>query len=192
MKIYLHFTGTNSVSFGAIEDVVNEIQQIAVEQEKATLRQIRKQIPEIPSQAVTAAIAELETPLVQHQSVQLLGVRPGSVGVWIAVTAFGYWVLDKTLGKTLEDAWTESPAHGKLKEFFLQSRADKLRAIQRALNKGIQKLKPRDARKNVEIEVPMHAQLNEAELELSVRIECDRGTEKTEAIPTYEELTFID
>ena len=37
------------------------------------------------------------------------------------VAGVGYYVLDKTLGETLSDAWLNSSLHAKLKRFFLSN-----------------------------------------------------------------------
>lgn len=187
MKIYLHFTGSGSVPFGTIESVIKEIQGIVIAQEELELRRLRKEIPEVPASAITAAIAQLERPNIQYQAVRVSAVKPGSLGLWIALTAFGWWVLENTLGETLKDAWKESATHEKVKQFFVRSRLDKLRAIQRGINKGVQKVRARDSRKNVEIEVPMYAQLDEEQLELSVRIETSQE-QASNMVPTYDEL----
>src|SRR5690348_1777693 len=115
MQIYLHFTGGNAISFGAIEGVIDEIQEIAIAQEKMELRRIRKEIPEIPSKAITAAIIQLDKPLIQYQAVRVAAAEKGSLALCLGVTAFGWWVLEKTIGETVKDAWKESEMHLKIK-----------------------------------------------------------------------------
>lgn len=192
MKIYLHFTGGNAVSFGEVQGVIEEIKEIAITHEKMELRRIRKEVPEIPSPAVTKAIAQLDEPLVQYQAVKVAAAEKGSLGLEIALAAFGYWVLDNTLKETLQDAWKESPMHAKVKGFFLKTRGDKLRAIQKQLNSKVQKLTAADSHKNLDIEVPMFAKLDEKSLELSVRINSGNEFKESDRIPAYDELIARD
>ncbi|MBA3596226.1 MAG: hypothetical protein H0W40_02455 [Methylibium sp.] len=42
----------------------------------------------------------------------------GSLLLFGAAAGFAYWVVDKTLGETFKQAWVESEAHSRLKDFL--------------------------------------------------------------------------
>ena len=192
MKLYLHFYGTSQVSLAAIGEITSRVRTALIEIEKSELRRVRQTIPEVPSTAITSAIKAVDAYASDENLFQLQAVRQGSVGVYIAVSALAYWVLDKTLSETVSEAWRETRMHQQLRSFFLKGQNNKLRLIERELNKSNQKLMWRQVRKNVSIEVPLKATLDEDEVQLSIRINYSELIEKIEVPPTYEQMEIED
>lgn len=192
MKLYLHFYGTAHVSLAAIGEITDKVRTALIDIEKRELRRVRQAIPEIPSAAITSAIKAVDSHASDSNLFQLQSVRQGSVGIYIAVTALAYWILDKTLADTVSEAWRETKMHQRLRSFFLKGQIDKLRLIEKELNKGNQRFTWRQVRTNVSIEVPLKATLDEEAAQLSVRIDYTEVSESLELPPTYEQIEHHD
>ena len=188
MDIYLHFYGTSKIPLAALEDIAHELRKSLIRIEKRELRRIRKSLPGIPSSAITSVIGQIDDFQSDQRVFQIRAVKEGSVGIWIAGTALAYWLLDKTLGQTLTEAWQESDLHRNLKKFFLKGKTDKLRLMERDINRTIQTVKSRQARSSFDMEVPMKATLNEEEGNLSIRIQYSEYEKTHTQIPTYSEI----
>jgi len=88
---------------------------------------VRIEFPEIPQVAVDAALFRLVNGEDTRSATRIQAVSQGSVTVIIAGTALAYWVLDKTIGETLKDAWKNSGLHRRLQRFLLLGQSEKFK-----------------------------------------------------------------
>jgi hypothetical protein len=192
MRIYLHFVGADSISLAGIEEVLQQLRAYLIAREIGDLKLMRNQIPEIPSNVIRQVVKELEQHTRDPIIFKLSAVEKGSLGFFVGVTALAYWLLDKTLGETVKDAWKATQLHDRIRAYFLRGRKDKLRALQRDVNSTIERPDPRRARHSSEIEVPMRAEIDENFTEISIRIEYSSLSKVAREIPTYDELASYE
>jgi hypothetical protein len=65
----------------------------------------------------------------QGASVVITGANEGSVVVLGVIAGLSYWILDKTFGETLKEAWKGCATHEKLQDVFMRRRGERVRRI---------------------------------------------------------------
>jgi hypothetical protein len=98
--------------------------------DRAILRAERKEIdalqeafPDLPAYAFDAMRFRLEA--LRGRALNVGAAHSGCLIIAGTAAALALWVLDKTLGETIKEAWKESTLHSKLTEFLVRRREDK-------------------------------------------------------------------
>ncbi|AMJ97368.1 hypothetical protein AVL55_03835 [Alteromonas macleodii] len=188
MQIYLYFSGDDAISLAAIEEVTKQLRKMLIEIERKDLKIIRKKFPEIPFAVLKKVSGDMDEYLDDPTLFKVAAVKKGSLGLYLSLTALCYWLLDKTLGETVKDAWIQTSLHRRLKAYFIKNKTEKLKQLQREINSSIEKPKARQVRSNITITVPMRADLDEDANILSIRIEYSSLKDDLDKMPTYEDL----
>jgi hypothetical protein len=88
----------------------------ALYSETSDLRRIQQELPDIPAKAVTDAFDLLrQEDFYADSAILIRSTRPGSLVISVTVAGVAMWVLEKTLGKTIEEAWKETEMHKRIK-----------------------------------------------------------------------------
>ena len=105
-----------------------EAAERAVERaEIAEIEAIAKAFPEIPEPIFDAVRYRAER--LTAQSLNVDTASNGSIILAGAAAAVAYWLLDKTLGKTLEKAWLASDLQSRVEDFLTKRRGQKAQQI---------------------------------------------------------------
>jgi hypothetical protein len=125
MRIRLRFTGADAVPEKVMAAVLDGINENLTKLEIQSIKTIRIEFPEVPLVAVDAALFRADH-FKSGSVTRIQAVKPGSVEVVIGVVALSYWLLEKTVGETIKDAWTQSGLHRRLKRFLLLGQEERL------------------------------------------------------------------
>jgi len=98
---------------GAIEAAERSVERA----EKEEIDELQQEFPDVPA-AVFDAMRYRASKLAA-QSINLDTASSGSIILAGAAAAVAYWLLDKTLGETMKQAWEESDLHARVKRFLL-------------------------------------------------------------------------
>ena len=107
---------------------------VPLEVEREELDYLIEENPWIPS--VVADASKHRIYAHRGQSVLVEFAAEGSIVITCVVSALALWILNKTLGETIKEAWLTSPLHHHLKEFLSRDRIPRTQQI-------AQRLKPR-------------------------------------------------
>jgi hypothetical protein len=105
------------ISAGKMAHIIALTQQAAFEMELADMKTLRKEFGEIPPYIYDAASMRLW--LRSGNSFLIKEVHSGSIILGGIAVGLAIWLLEKTLGETLKEAWVESDTHSRLKQFLL-------------------------------------------------------------------------
>lgn len=103
--------------------------------ELSDLREIRKTFLQLPQVAFDAAEHRMKKH--KRSSVLISAVDKGSIEIVIFVTGLAMWILEKTLGETMKEAWLESDSNKKLKKFLLKGRHKKVKHFREDAHKRL-------------------------------------------------------
>jgi hypothetical protein len=191
MKIHLYFAGKDTVPFEVFREVIEEVRKIVAEIERSEVARIRHDIPELPAKSVKDALGLFDQKGADTKLLRVSAVKPGSLELVVVLTAFGYWLLQQTVGDSLTEAWRETEMNEKMKKFFLAGKRQKLEAIEREVNKS-NVINMADAKRRLEtesVEVPWYARLDREREEIHIRINPPpEEAEVGDQPPTWEDL----
>ncbi|MEM1222940.1 MAG: hypothetical protein AAGH40_09275 [Verrucomicrobiota bacterium] len=194
MIIKLYFAKVQHLPLTELEDTLHKIRDIVLEKERAELARIRYDVPDITKPTLSKILKSFDENQDKDAIFKIGAIRPGSVELTIVLTAFGYWILDKTLGDTLTETWKETDLNHRIKKFFLKGKKDKLKAIEKEINKPnyplMYRARFRRKKEIEEVEIPMFARsdLEREEVGVRITIEDDLYGEPLDIPPTYNDL----
>lgn len=182
MRIHLRFEENTRFSAVLVADVVEKISRKLFELERAELEQIAVSIPEVPAVAVDAALERMRSR--EDRILQIEAARAGSIELVLIGTALAYWLLDKTLGETISDAWKQTALRRRVRALLLAGGKQRAEAVTEALRKGIQ-LRSRSDPLRIEHRAKVSHEISEDGTLITIRIvEVHSITE----VITYEQL----
>jgi hypothetical protein len=138
IAIIVKFTDATNFPAALITGVINTIERVVFEVEREDLEDLIDIIEN--TQAIESIVADASRHRIsayRGQSVLVESARGGSIELICVAGALAYWILDRTIGETIKEAWRESSAHRRLKEFLSQERTAKAQEIARRLKRSI-------------------------------------------------------
>ena len=116
-----------------LSKVVAAVEDVGFKAEVAELRDLRHVDEDLPPVAFDAATYRMNE--LRGSAVTISGAREGSVILVGIVGGLAYWVLDKTLGETLTEAWKATETRGRLVGFLAKRRGRKAQDIAASIEK---------------------------------------------------------
>jgi hypothetical protein len=133
MIIRLLFKNGNAFPQGLVTDTIRFINRLNYRLEERTLEEIRREFPDIPQVAVDAALFRLAR--YEDSAVLVEAAKPGSFEIVVAASALAYWLLDRTVGESLKDAWKTSNLNNRVRGFLLRGQREKSESIASSLSR---------------------------------------------------------
>lgn len=96
--------------------ILKAVEKAAFSLELQELRGVRSAFPMLPEVALDAA--EFRLLKERGRAMAYSNAKEGSIILIGAIGSLSYFILNKTLGQTISEAWAESDAHKNLKEFL--------------------------------------------------------------------------
>lgn len=112
--------GDGPIPATLISKILNRVQSAIQKSELEMLEAIQAEFgKELPENT----IRDIKNLFEKHPPEVLVieSASSGSILLFGAVLAAAYWLLDKTLGKTIEEAWPKTNLHKRIKSFLLSS-----------------------------------------------------------------------
>lgn len=137
VEIELKISGGGFVSAGNLSKISYLCDYAAYETELEELSIIRNEFTDIPVAAIDATELRL-----RKKFGSFLIIREASNGSIIlagCVITFTMWLLQQTLAETVKDAWKESEARERLKEFLLKQMGGKRKVLADKIKGELQK-----------------------------------------------------
>ena len=135
ISITVRFTGADNFPTALISGLINTVEKVVFQFEQEQLEHLIKQNRDIP--LVVADASRHRIYAHKGQSVLIESASHGCIELAFVVTALAYWILDKTLGETLKQAWQKSPMNVRLKEILSEDRTRKAKEIARRLEQRV-------------------------------------------------------
>jgi len=142
IQIEVHFCQRQSVATSTLTTVLRSIESAIIETEKQEIEVLSDKIKDIPVVAIDACYERLRK--YNGFAYRLSATRSGSVVVVGLVAGVAYYVLDKTLGETLKEAWLESKMHEKIKNLLTDRRNVRAHKISDLIHKKLKRRMPID------------------------------------------------
>jgi len=117
IEVTLRFQTDTGVPAEIVSDLLKEVSRSIYRAEREELNEIFELLPNLTSVERDAMRFRFE----QVDSDRALNVEYGGRGSLLlfgAAAGLAYWVVDKTMGETLKEAWVESSGHANLKAFL--------------------------------------------------------------------------
>lgn len=127
IRLDIHFKYEERLPAGFFARVIQIAEQAIYESELEDMFEISVAYPEISKVELDAARYRMD-----HnwgRALQIEDAFAGSIIISGLVSGLAYWVLDKTLGDTLKEAWHDSVIQGRIKDFLLGEPLKKSRQI---------------------------------------------------------------
>jgi hypothetical protein len=115
LEIAVRFDGEPPASL--VLQTVNVIEQEAYQLSRAEMEFALEAVEGITGAQKAACRRDIEE--FRGLSIRLTDASRGSVLLLASLTVLGYWVLEKTVGETLKEAYVESDLHARLKAILL-------------------------------------------------------------------------
>lgn len=119
------------ISVGNMVRVLTLTQQAIFEMELAQMQVLRDAFVEIPAYVYDAAILRLY--LKAGSSFLIRDLKRSSIIIEGFAIGLAIWLLEKTLGETLKEAWLDSHLHTRIKEFLTTRLSRKEKALGEAV-----------------------------------------------------------
>ena len=117
--IEVRFVGDRGVSYRTIDKTLSAVAWTIERIEREELEAVLHHFSDLPSVARDAMRYRFEQ-VEQSRLVNIEKARTGSVVLTAAAAGLAYWVVDKTLGETLKEAWKGSEPDRELQAFLRQ------------------------------------------------------------------------
>ena len=137
LRVLLKVTFENAVSTESLVAVLNALEKAAYQVELSELRQVRRSFPSLPEVAADAAAYRLQNE--KGRVVRYSSADDGSILLIGAVAGLSYYILDKTLGQTISEAWSESESHEKLKAFLKKRRFFRSQQVEKRIRAPLER-----------------------------------------------------
>ncbi|MFL6236247.1 MAG: hypothetical protein ACJ76N_24155 [Thermoanaerobaculia bacterium] len=131
--IEIRYEGREGFPADAVVATIERVEAVVREQESRQLETLARDLEDLPSVAVDAARQRLRVH--EGESVIFYSASEGSIVLLAAVAGLSAWLLEKTLGETLTDAWLETDLHKKLKRLLLAGSRYKAEGIALGIEK---------------------------------------------------------
>lgn len=119
IKCTVNFGGSDGVTYEVLDSVLLSICKDVHNYERKELNLYLKFLTKNNVNKVTQdAIEHRFSKIDKRRSISVVEARTGSIEVALTLAAVAYWVVDKTLGETLKEAWLTSELHFKLVNFL--------------------------------------------------------------------------
>ena len=118
-KLTVRFKGTDGVSYEVLDSflatICKEVHKYESDELKAYLDFLaNNKVDKVTQDAIVYRFGKID----KHRAVTVVGARTGSIEITLSLAAIAYWVVDKTLGETLKEAWLTSELHFNLLDFL--------------------------------------------------------------------------
>jgi hypothetical protein len=130
--IEIRYEGREGFPADAVVATIQRVEAVVREQESRQLETLARDLEDLPSIAVDAARQRLRTH--EGEGIIFYSASQGSM-ILIGAAGLAVWLLEKTLGETLTDAWLETDLHKKLKRLLLAGSRYKAEAIALGIEK---------------------------------------------------------
>ncbi len=180
MKLELQFVGSEAVPARVLAKLIQDINKSLLEEEKECVATIRREFSEIPQVAVDAALYRLrEYERKGFSALEIESVEYGCIIISAVVIAVAHWILDKTIGETLKDAYRGTQLEKSLKRFLLIGQKERLKKALNKVSRKSRKYVVKSSKKPPKPDVAIIVDVQEHEPssgqhKLIVKIECWR------------------
>ncbi len=115
IKFSMYFPSSRGLSYQVLDSILSEIAKTVRKIERKELDFfLRKfsdaQLPQVTRDAIEFRFRQIDV----RRHLTISSVRSGSIELTILAAGTAYWVIDKTLGETLKDAWKSSELNRQL------------------------------------------------------------------------------
>lgn len=124
-----------NILFDAISNITTTLRQI----EEQQLVEFLAELSQLESTTIDAIKYRFNTTK-RNEGLQIRYGEKGSLVLVGAVSAVSLWIVDKTLGETIKDAWKESEAHEKLKSILTKNKSRNEKIIAEKTRKNLKHL----------------------------------------------------
>jgi hypothetical protein len=114
-EVTLYFSNHQGVSYEVLDSVLSYMARAVRRLEKNDFELCVEILRDynVPEVTIDAARFRFEN-LDYRRFITITKASTGSIELIIALAGAAYWIVDKTLGETLKDAWKQTSAHEKL------------------------------------------------------------------------------
>lgn len=127
IHIELRLIDSNRFPANFIVAAIETVDRAIGRAENEEIEELSGAFPEIPA-AIFDAI-RFRAQRLSYQSLNFEAASTGSIVLLGVASAVAYWLLDKTLGETAKQAWSESDLHLRIKEFLHRRLREKVKRI---------------------------------------------------------------
>lgn len=116
VEVSIHLEGGNAFPAGLVAQTIAIVERSAYATEEEELDAIFEEMPDIPELVRDACRQRLNN--YRGNTLLVSAATPGSLVLVATCSALAYWLVEKTLGETVKEAYLESDLHTKLKELL--------------------------------------------------------------------------
>jgi hypothetical protein len=130
VSVVLRYGDEAGVPLDYVNVALNALDAVAYAQELEDFKVVRRHVDELDIPPVV--MDAVESRLRAHKGQSLLRVQSvsqGSLELTVSLGGLFIWLLDKTLGETIKQAWTQTLLHEKLKELLMRRREQKAKEL---------------------------------------------------------------
>jgi hypothetical protein len=131
--IEIRYEGREGFPADVLVATIERIEAVVRDQESRQLETLARDLEDLPSVAVDATRQRLRAH--EGESVIFYSASQGSIVLLGAIAGLSAWLLEKTLGETLTDAWLETDLHKRLKRLLLAGSSYKAEGIALGIEK---------------------------------------------------------
>jgi hypothetical protein len=134
IEIRVRYVNSDSFPADAVAKTIEHLDSIVLEQEGRELETLARDLDGIPALALDATRHRLSVH--SGESILFYSASEGSIILCGVIAGLAAWILEKTLGETLKEAWVESDLHKKLKRLLLAGSRYKAENIAQGIEKS--------------------------------------------------------
>lgn len=135
IPVSIHIDFPMFVSARTMADFAALTEWAVFEHERSELEYLKQEFHEIPAVTYDAALLRLHRK--RGNAFLITEAGRGSVLLGGMAAGLAIWILDRTLGETLKNAWLESDLHERLKDLLLGRFGYKKKALADAIQKQL-------------------------------------------------------
>jgi hypothetical protein len=129
IRVELRFVGSPRFPARLVLGAIEAVERAVMRAEVAEINELAEAFPEIPEATFDAVRYRAQQ--LTAQSLNFESASSGSIILAGIAAAVAYWLLDKTLGETVKQAWEASELHSRVRKFLLTRLSAKAHAIAR-------------------------------------------------------------
>ena len=156
VSVVLHFGEEAGAPLDYVTTVLKELDAVAYAQEIEDFKFAKEHLDEGDVRPVV--MDAIEQRLRAHKGRSLLRVQAasqGSLELTVALGGLFVWLLDKTLGETVKQAWTQTRLHERLKELLMYRRERKAKELGLRCSERINKKLGTEAKAHIVLVDPL-------------------------------------
>ena len=111
------------VSARILADIAALTEWATYEIERSELEYLKREFPDIPAATYDAALFRLSRKA--GHTLVITEAQGGSVVLGGSAVALAIWLLNRTLGETIKEAWLKSDLHARVQDLLLKGLGDK-------------------------------------------------------------------